>query len=372
MDYSLKEIKVTYLVKLLDKGDIDLNPPYQRNFIWSTNDQKELIDSIIRGFPLPNFFLYEKNDGKYEMVDGQQRTTTIYNFAKSKITSSNKSGKIKINEVREVFFNYRLPVIIIKNIENPDLLNEFYALINKKGKHLNVAELNKSEYSDSKFLKLANEALTFQKFIDLNLFTDASSKRMNDRAFVEELFGYLQFGIKEKKDPVNVSYKNDINNEEYYFLKNTFETVIEIIHTFNSIKKIKNTRYKQKNDFFTLFTFINDNRHININTLSYQFKILLIIDKKDKEGRQFIRPTNEDCEPFREYANNCVSQSNSKYARLKRLQFFEFILKNEDIQKNEVLQEVMIYLSDIYGDSKIDLKQIDNFQLLDIELLNYE
>lgn len=372
MDYSLEEIKVTDLVELLDKGKIDLNPPYQRNFIWSPNDQKELVDSIIRGFPLPNFFLFEKNDGKYEMVDGQQRTTTIYNFAKGKITSSNKSGKIKINEVSEDFFNYRLPVIIIKNIENPELLNEFYALINKKGKHLNVAELNKSEHSNSKFLKLANEALTFQNFIDLDIFTDASSKRMNDRAFVEELFGYLQFGIKEKKDTVNLSYKNDINSEEYLSLKNTFLKVIQTIHTFNSIKKIKNTRYKQKNDFYTLFTFINDNKDIDINTLNYQFKILLIIDKKDKEGRQFIRPTNEDCEPFREYANNCVSQSNSKYARLKRLQFFESMLKNQDIQKNEVLQEVMRYLSDIYGESKIDLKRVNNFQLLDIELLNYE
>jgi len=369
MDYSFESIKIKDLVDLLRNNKIDLNPSYQRNFIWSTKDQSELIDTIIKGFPLPNFFLYDNGNGQYEMVDGQQRTTTIYNFAQGKILSSKKSGQKKIQDVKSSFLNYKLPIIFIKNITKKELLNEFYVLINKKGKHLNVPEVNKSEHYDKNFLKLANKVLLYQKLIDLNLFTDAATKRMNDRAFIEELLGYLKMGIKEKKSSVVSLYDKDVNEKEYEELEKHFYQIIDVIHKFNNIKPISKTRYKQKNDFYTLFMFVDENITLSEKVLLYQYKILLLIDGKDKDGRQFIRPTNEDCEALREYANNCVSQSNSKKAREKRLNFFNSILKNKEIDNNKELQSVLEYFVDVFGESKIDLKNIDNYELVNINLL---
>jgi len=369
MDYSFEEITIEKLVNWLKHDKIDLNPSYQRNFIWSTNDQNELIDTILKGFPLPNFFLYQKPNGSYEMVDGQQRTTTIYSFLKGDITSSKNSGKKKFQDVNSKFLNYKLPIIFIRNVQDRELLNEFYVLINKKGKQLNTPEVNKSEHHDKNFLRLANEVLIYQKFIDLDLFTDFASKRMNDRAFVEELLGYLKMGIKEKKNPVNTLYEEDISDKEYENLKEEFHQVIDIIHDFNELTPINKTRYKQKNDFFTLFTFINENKGENKDVLLYQYRILLLIDGKDQDGRQFIRPTNEDCPPFREYANNCVSQSNSKNARLNRLSFFNSILKNRDIEKNEDYQSIMGYFVDIFGESKIELIKKGDYELIDLKLI---
>ena len=46
-----------------------MRPPYQRNFIWTPKDQRLLVDSIYKGYPLPNFFILKNEDGKYEMVD---------------------------------------------------------------------------------------------------------------------------------------------------------------------------------------------------------------------------------------------------------------------------------------------------------------
>ena len=62
-------------------------------------------------------------------------------------------------------------------------------------------------------------------FIDLNLFTEATSKRMNDRGFVEELLGYLKLGIQEKRSPVETLLENDIIEEDYENLKNTIEQI---------------------------------------------------------------------------------------------------------------------------------------------------
>lgn len=70
------------MIEWIKKDKINLHPPYQRNFIWSSKDQKLLIDSIMKGYPLPNFFIYKNENETYDMVDGQQRATTISKYVK--------------------------------------------------------------------------------------------------------------------------------------------------------------------------------------------------------------------------------------------------------------------------------------------------
>lgn len=367
MDYYLKEFTIQELYELVESNRIDLNPSYQRNFIWSPDNQKELIDTILREYPLPNFFFYKKPDGAFEMVDGQQRTKTIYRFIKGEITSSKLFDKKAFSQLnKDKFLKYRLPVVIIENLKDKDSLQEFYVLINKKGIHLNIAEMNKSEYNDTKFLKLANELLSYQNLIDLNLFSEASSKRMNDRAFVEELLGYLLKGVKEKKKTVEAVYKTDIDEDDYQHLDKEFKRVIDRISALNKIHPVSESRYKQKNDFYTLFCFVHENITEAIEVAEYQYRILILLDGTDSESRQFIRPSNDECLSLKEYANNCITQSNSKTAREKRMLFFENILKNTNHQSNDTLKDVLNYLASVFGDEKINLKKIGQYELIDL------
>ena len=57
MEYKNKELTIKELINLIESKSINLRPPYQRNFIWTPKDQRLLIDSIHKGYPLPNFFL---------------------------------------------------------------------------------------------------------------------------------------------------------------------------------------------------------------------------------------------------------------------------------------------------------------------------
>lgn len=369
MKYRFTELTIQELVELIEKDQIDLNPSYQRNFIWSPKDQKELIDTIILDYPLPSFFMYKKPDGKYEMVDGQQRSKTIFRFVKGHITSSKRTNSTSYGMVNDVekFNGYRLPVILIEELSPTESLNEYYVWINKKGVHLNSPEVIKSEFHDTNFLKLASDLLTNQNLIDLDLFSETTSKRMNDRAFIEELLGYLKLGIKEKKKSVEQIYKEeDITLEEYDLLKDKFQGVIDIICEFNRIKPINTTRYKQKNDFYTLFNFIDENSTEQIDVLKYQYRILLLMDGNDSEGRQYIRPTNDDCDALKNYALNCVSQSNSRMAREKRLDFFNAILKNRDINTNEILKDVLNYFEEEI-ERHLSLTEIGHYQLIKID-----
>jgi len=368
MDYKIKEYRIRELLVIVESGKIDLSPSYQRNFIWSKKDQSSLIDTILKGYPLPSLFIYMDNNGNYEVVDGQQRTRTIFKFYSGDIKSSQGTSFREIDS--SIFLEYRVPVIEISNLQESDSLNEFYVLINKKGKPLNKPEVDKAEFSDHPFLKIADEALNYQNFIDLEIFTEATSKRMNDRAFVEELLAYLQFGITDKKQGVEQAYnlpKEDI--EIFTYLLNTFKSVVDIIYQAQKDTPLKSTRYKQKNDFYTLFNFAHQVKHVSQEMFNYMYKVLLILNQKDDEGMQFISPSNEDSIALREYAFNCVSQSNSKKARMARLRFFNNVLLNKNYEDNQILRDILDYLTRMYGRKLVDLKDVNEYQLIDISKL---
>lgn len=370
MEYSLKEITIQKLVNIIDERKVDLNPDYQRKFIWSPTDQSDLIDTILKEYPIPNFFLYDDSNGKFEMVDGQQRSKTIHRFVNGLIRSSKKSGSLDFSDCdQEKVLSYRLPFVIISELTSQDSLRDFYVLINKKGKHLNIPEVHKSEFFHTNFLKLANEVLDYQNLINLNLFTEAAMKRMNDRAYVEELLGYLKLGIKDKKKTVEVLYENDITEDDYKQLKQKFNSVIDKIEDLNAHYPIKKTRYRQKNDFYTLFNFVNENTQENDKILQYQYQVLLLLNGTDKDKKPLIRPSNEDCAALKKYADNCVTQSNSKDARERRLEFFNIVLKNQDLTNNPTLTELLEYLGEVFGQELIDTKKVGNYELLDVELL---
>lgn len=73
--YPVKSIK-----SMLDSEDYKLNPEYQRRKRWDNGKKSRLIESFIMNVPLPPIFLYEYDYAKFEVMDGLQRLTTIYDF----------------------------------------------------------------------------------------------------------------------------------------------------------------------------------------------------------------------------------------------------------------------------------------------------
>ena len=364
MEYKNKELRIRDLISLIESKSINLRPPYQRNFIWTPKDQRLLIDSIYKGYPLPNFFILKIENGKYEMVDGQQRATTIYKYYHNEFKDNQKKFFKEYDP--EFFLDYRLNIVEIGNFDSSkgESKEEFSYLVNKRGIQLNPAEVNQAYHHDSDFLKLVYRVMDIQQLIDLDIFTDKTKLRMNDRGLIEEIVAYLFYGITEKRNAVEALFEAKLTekvvNEKYV----RFSMVINKIYDLNDIKPINQTRYKQKNDFYTLFCFINEHINEKFEVLQYQYKILTFISDND-----FIAPSNEDCPPFMNYAINCVSQSNSKRAREMRLQFFEQLLCNKKENGGDVVNEIIDYLSKEYGLDKIELNPIGKYWLIDLSNL---
>ena len=285
-----------------------------------------LIDTIKKNQPIPNFFVRLSNKDSIEMVDGQQRARTIFAFIKG-IISDFEGKKFAENDFD---LNYQLNVTVITELEKDESIERFYALVNSSGLRLNRPELKKAEYYYTNFLYLITELASRSEFTDLNLFTKPSADRMNDIEFVSELVANLKFGIFDKKEKVDFLYEKDITARESEELKSRFITILKYIGEFNKTYPINKTRYKQRNDFYTLFDFIKTLNPTDdiLDTMLYYYKILVKIGP-------FIKPSQEECDPLMNYALHCVSQSNSKTAREERQKFFFELFLNEDSEANE-------------------------------------
>ena len=65
------------LANLYKDGDIIISPEFQRTFRWSNSQKTRLIESILLGIPLPSIFVAADDDGRWEIIDGLQRVSTI-------------------------------------------------------------------------------------------------------------------------------------------------------------------------------------------------------------------------------------------------------------------------------------------------------
>lgn len=68
------------LMSLFEGGDLFITPEYQRVFRWSNFQQTRFIESVLLGIPIPPIFVAEDDNGKWEVVDGLQRISTIFSF----------------------------------------------------------------------------------------------------------------------------------------------------------------------------------------------------------------------------------------------------------------------------------------------------
>jgi hypothetical protein len=70
-------------ISLYERSEIDIHPEFQRFFRWSPKQKSRLIESILLGIPIPQIFVAQREDGVWDVVDGLQRLSTIYQFATS-------------------------------------------------------------------------------------------------------------------------------------------------------------------------------------------------------------------------------------------------------------------------------------------------
>ncbi|MEQ1306406.1 DUF262 domain-containing protein [Acinetobacter bereziniae] len=104
------------LCSLFKKGELILNPNFQRVFRWDLTQQSRLIESILLGIPLPPIFVAQQKNGKWTVVDGLQRLSTLLNI--EGLLESDKSDSIKH------VLNKKHQVLIEDGSQEDDIFND--------------------------------------------------------------------------------------------------------------------------------------------------------------------------------------------------------------------------------------------------------
>lgn len=74
------QMSIGEIVTMYEEKEITIDPEFQRLFRWEIGQKSKLIESLLLGIPIPSIFVFEKDDGTWELIDGLQRISTILEF----------------------------------------------------------------------------------------------------------------------------------------------------------------------------------------------------------------------------------------------------------------------------------------------------
>jgi len=189
METIIKTWTVSQLIER--KNNINPKPQYQRTPVWSNNKQIFLIDSILRNYDLPKFYIKEtKEDPNYEfeVADGQQRMRAIWEFVEDGFVLSSKEitdieykdlaySELPV-EIQNRFNNYKLTLSLITKSSQEEIRALFsrlqmgmtlipvelrHALASNLGTSINMIAENHKFFTSS---KIVNRRFKYQDYLD--------------------------------------------------------------------------------------------------------------------------------------------------------------------------------------------------------------
>ena len=128
-------------------GKLDIRPPYQREFIYKDKQRDAVIDTITKEFPLNVMYWAVREDGNFEVIDGQQRTISICQFVEGDFAFKYRYFHNLQNDEQEQILGYKLMVYFCSGKDSERL--EWFKTINIAGEKLTDQELRNAVYSGS-------------------------------------------------------------------------------------------------------------------------------------------------------------------------------------------------------------------------------
>lgn len=126
-------------------GRLDIRPPYQREFIYKDKQRDAVIDTVIKGFPLNVMYWAAREEGGFEIIDGQQRTISVCQFVKGVFSFEKRYFHNLQDDEQAKILNYTLMVYRCSGEDSEKL--EWFKTINIAGEKLTDQELRNAVYS---------------------------------------------------------------------------------------------------------------------------------------------------------------------------------------------------------------------------------
>lgn len=154
MKITLHEISIRELVSgYIDNDDegvwayggrLNVRPKYQREFVYKEKQRNAVIDTVRKDFPLNVMYWSVNPDGTYEIIDGQQRTISICQYATGLFSIDGKYFHTLQSDEQRQIWDYKLMVYICEGTDSEKL--QWFKTINIAGEELTDQELRNAVY----------------------------------------------------------------------------------------------------------------------------------------------------------------------------------------------------------------------------------
>lgn len=221
----------------LKRGDIELQPDFQRNFVWNPTRQSRLIESILLRIPLPAFYLDATLDDKWLVVDGLQRLSTLdrfYNRGELALTNLEFLSDLEGMHFPDLPTSRRLLIedtdlnlYVIRPETPPKVKFTIFSRVNTGGLVLTPQEIRHALFQGPSINFLAQLA-QLPEFLSATT-GSISPLRMDDRECVLRflafhLTGYEQYGRSNQRDKSGRIIQENLDG----FLSETMEQLNEM------------------------------------------------------------------------------------------------------------------------------------------------
>lgn len=205
-------------------GKLTIQPEYQRNYIYADGKKDvAVIDSILRGYPLGLIYFNKVSDEAFEVLDGQQRITSIGRFVANKfaIQDENEMQQYFDGLARDRREKILATTLLIYECEGKESeIKEWFKTINIAGVPLNDQELLNAVYSGP-FVTLAKEEFSNSQNANVQKWSAYIKGNVNRQAFLERALDWVS------KGNIGEYMSSHRNNKDIKELKIYFNSVID-------------------------------------------------------------------------------------------------------------------------------------------------
>jgi len=261
--YSVNDFREWY-----GQEKLVLAPKFQRRRVWSEKAKAYLIDTIIRGKPMPKFFFRQMIDPDTkvtirEIVDGQQRLGAILDYlddgfrinkSQHKELGGKRFSELPVN-VQKDFLNYEISTDLLIEADDAMVLDVF-ARLNSYSVKLNEQELRNARYFGEFKQAVYNSALEYLQFWRIyKIFSEHQIARMLEAELTSDLYVAMVDGIRARK---KLGYYYQIFDDEF---PNSGKYESSFRRTMDTIgdtygQRLLDSNFRRPHMFYSLFTVI--------------------------------------------------------------------------------------------------------------------
>ncbi len=252
---------VLWFKRAMERQELEIKPPFQRNPVWSRRQQSALIDTILLEYPIPELYMQDLTDAdgkeRHIVVDGQQRIRAVLDYLAGEFELEDESPKwpgIAFDDLgsedRKRLYEYNFVIRVLPDIPEEEL-RVIFSRINRSTETLNAQELRHATYWGP-FIKLMEQLSNLEFWNDAGIFSANDRRRMLDVEFISELAVAYLNGLQNKKKNLEEYYQvYEVAFDDAEKVNTTFVKVLGEIQ--QVLPDFSKTRWRKKSDFYSLF-----------------------------------------------------------------------------------------------------------------------